>query len=435
MQDLYNLSAEQSILGAILIDSKVILEGNQVNLSAQDFYANEHQIIYKAMNKIFAENTEVDLVTLQNELKNIGKMDQIGGMAYISSLVTAVPTSSNAIYYIKIVKELSMKRNVSTMMRYTEENLKALPQSELLKFVERLKTTILESGNVEDWYIEAAEIPMEIETPGTIQTGFDFIDLVTGGGLNYGTLTILTGEPSSGKSTIINQIIANAISAGHPAFLYSGELTYQMIMEWFVKTVANIEDIRRSKNNFGEYLKVTKEAHEMIAEWTRDKFYIFSKDVGADEAHLSSVIEHLAVKKSTKLFVLDNLMTLECSGSDKYEKQINTVKMLKSLAKKYDLAIILVAHPNKSVTMSRESHVFEISGASEIPNLADYILKLERGEDKTVASILKNRITGIQKRSLNLKFDANRRRFYTKNKAELDKDYGYKVKAEQLSVY
>ena len=170
MQDLYNLSAEQSILGAILIDSKVILEGNQVNLSAQDFYANEHQIIYKAMNKIFAENTEVDLVTLQNELKNIGKMDQIGGMAYISSLVTAVPTSSNAIYYIKIVKELSMKRNVSTMMRYTEENLKALPQSELLKFVERLKTTILESGNIEDWYIEAAEIPMEIETPGNIQT-------------------------------------------------------------------------------------------------------------------------------------------------------------------------------------------------------------------------------------------------------------------------
>lgn len=432
MQDLYNLSAEQSILGAILIDSKVILEGNQVNLSAQDFYVSAHQIIYKAMNKIFAENTEVDLVTLANELKNIGKMEQVGGMAYISSLMTAVPTSSNAIYYIKIVKELSMKRNVSTMMRYTDENLKALPQSELLKFVERLKTTILESGNVEEWYIEAAEIPMEVETPGTIETGFDFIDLVTGGGLNYGTLTILTGEPSSGKSTIINQIIANAISSGHPAFLYSGELTYQMMMEWFVKTVANIEDIRRSKNNFGEYLKVTKEAHEMIAEWTRDKFYIFSKDVGADEAHLSSVIEHLAVKKSTKLFVLDNLMTLECSGSDKYEKQINTVKMLKSLAKKYDLAIILVAHPNKRVTMSRESHVFEISGASEIPNLADYILKLERGDEKTVASILKNRITGIQKRSLNLKFDANRRRFYTKNKTELDKDYGYKIKTEQI---
>ncbi|MGN1033186.1 MAG: DnaB-like helicase N-terminal domain-containing protein, partial [Intestinibacter sp.] len=260
MQDLYNLSAEQSILGAVLIDSNVILEGNQVNLSARDFYMTAHQIIYSAMNKIFAENTEVDLVTLANELKNIGKMDQIGGMAYISSLMTAVPTSSNAIYYMKIVKELSMKRNVSTMMRYTDENLKALPQSELLKFVESLKTTILESGNVEDWYIEAAEIPMELETPGTIATGFDFIDLVTGGGLNYGTLTILTGEPSSGKSTIINQIIANAISSGHPAFLYSGELTYQMMMEWFVKTVANIEDIRRCKNTFGEYLKVTKEA-------------------------------------------------------------------------------------------------------------------------------------------------------------------------------
>lgn len=312
MQELYNLSAEQSILGSILIDSKVILEANQVNLSARDFYASEHQIIYESMKKIFAENTEVDLITLVNELENIGRIDQIGGTAYISALVTSVPTSSNAIYYIKIVKEL----------------------------------------------------------------------------------------------------------------------TYQMMMEWFVKTVANIEDIRRCKNNFGEYLKVTKEAHEIIAEWTRDKFYIFSKDVGADEAHLSGVIEHLAVKKATKLFVLDNLMTLECSGSDKYEKQINTVKMLKSLAKKYDLAIILVAHPNKSSIMNREPNVFEISGASEIPNLADYVLKLERGEDKTVVSVLKNRITGIQKKSLNLKFDANRRRFYTKNKDELSRDYGYRVKVD-----
>lgn len=430
MQELYNLSAEQSILGSILIDSKVILEANQVNLSARDFYASEHQIIYESMKKIFAENTEVDLITLVNELENIGRIDQIGGTAYISALVTSVPTSSNAIYYIKIVKELSMKRHVSMMMQYTEKNIKTISQSSLLKFVDDLKTAILESGNVEDWYIEAADITIDVETPGTIATGFYFIDLVTGGGLNYGTLTILTGEPSSGKSTIINQIIANAISSGHASFLYSGELTYQMMMEWFVKTVANIEDIRRCKNNFGEYLKVTKEAHEIIAEWTRDKFYIFSKDVGADEAHLSGVIEHLAVKKATKLFVLDNLMTLECSGSDKYEKQINTVKMLKSLAKKYDLAIILVAHPNKSSIMNREPNVFEISGASEIPNLADYVLKLERGEDKTVVSVLKNRITGIQKKSLNLKFDANRRRFYTKNKDELSRDYGYRVKVD-----
>lgn len=428
MEDLYNLEAEQSILGSILLEPNVILEGNQVNLSSRDFYVGQHQVIYEAMAKIFAENTEIDLVTLVNELKNIDKLEQVGGVAYISSLPTAVPTTSNVIYYMKIVKELSMKRNVATMMEYTYKHIKSIPQPELLNQVESLKKAILESGDVEDWYIQAADIPMESETPGAILTGFEFIDLVTGGGLNYGTLTILTGEPSSGKSTLINQIIANAISRNHASFLYSGEMTYQTMMEWFVKTVANIEDIRRCRNNFGDYLKVTSEAYEMIANWTRDKFYIFSKDIGADEAHLSGVIEHLAVKKSTKLFVLDNLMTLECSGSDKYEKQINTVKMLKNLAKKYDLAIILVAHPNKSVTMNRESHVFEISGASEIPNLADYILKLERGEDKTVASILKNRITGIQRKSLNLKFDANRRRFYTKNKDELSRDYGYKSK-------
>lgn len=432
---LFNIEAEQSILGAILIEPTSILEANEVNFSSSDFFRKEHQVIYNSMKKLSLENCEIDTITLSNELKNINMLEKVGGILYLTSLATIVPTSSNISYYMKIVKDLSTKRVVYNMLRHTEQNIKSFNTDDLVKFSEDLKTTILDSVNVEDLFIDASTIPMHLDNNGSIFTGFSYLDSIVGGGLKFGSLSILTGEPSSGKSTLINQIIANALSIGYNSFLYSGELTYQMLMGWFTKTVANAEDLTKQKNSFGEYIQVTKEGWDAICNWVKDKFFIYSKDARADERNLSNVIEYLAVKKHVKLFVLDNLMTLECSGSDKYEKQINAVKALKDLAKKYDLAIILVAHPNKSSTFNREAHVFEISGASEIPNLADYIFKMNREKEFTQILVLKNRINGIQKKGMKVEFNSARKRFFSSSRDELKKDFGYNPVWEQSSFY
>ena len=129
-------------------------------------------------------------------------------------------------------------------------------------------------------------------------------------------------------------------------------------------------------------------------------------------------------------------MTIECSGSDKYEKQINVIKSLKNLAKHYNIVIILVAHSNKNSIMRREPHVFDISGASEIANLSDYILTATRDNDRdneTTILLLKNRITELIKKHLQLKFSPYRKRFYTDSKLELERDYGYGEVYEQES--
>ena len=121
-----------------------------------------------------------------------------------------------------------------------------------------------------------------------IRSGFRSIDNVTGGGLNFGTLTVVTGEPGSGKSTFLNQILANALSLGFNGFLYSGELTYQMIMEWFAKTVANTKHLSICTNNFGQYVRLSDEGFEMISNWTKDKLFIYSKEARADEINLAN---------------------------------------------------------------------------------------------------------------------------------------------------
>ena len=105
---LYNLGAEQSILGAILIEPELVSVGNQFNLSVYDFFHPQHQIIYKHMQKLYERNEKIDPVTLSSELTNHDQLDKVGGVAYLTSMVTVVPSVSNISYYIRIVKDFSM---------------------------------------------------------------------------------------------------------------------------------------------------------------------------------------------------------------------------------------------------------------------------------------------------------------------------------------
>lgn len=431
---LYNLSAEQSVLGSILIEPKSVLVANQFNLSVDDFFHPQHQIIYNCIKKLHDSGDAIDFITLKHNLEKADLLEKAGGVSYFTSLTSAVPTTKNIDYHIKILKELATKRNIYNLISDKAKTIKKMDGQDMIKLANEVKATILDSPCVDDLFVDASDITLDTTPSPSIQTGFAPLDSVTSGGLNFGTLTVLTGSPGSGKSTFLNQILANALSLGFNSFLYSGELTAQMALDWFYKTVANPIHLSFGVNSFGKTIKVTEEGVSQINKWLREKLFLFSKNAQADETNISTVIEFLALKKNVKLFVLDNLMTIECRGTDKYEKQINVIKSLKNLAKNYNIVIILVAHSNKNSIQHREPHVFDISGASEIANLSDYILTATRDNDRdneTTILLLKNRITGLIKKHLQLKFSPDRKRFYTDAKLELERDYGYGEVYEQ----
>lgn len=431
---LYNLYAEQSVLGSILIEPESILVANQFNLCVNDFYHPQHQIIYNCIKKMHDSGDAIDFVTLKHNLEKSDLLEKAGGVSYFTSLTSAVPTTKNIDYHIKILKELATKRNIYNLISDKAKTIKKMDGQDMIKLANEVKATVLDSPCVDDLFVDASDISLDTTPSPSIQTGFAPLDAATSGGLNFGTLTVLTGSPGSGKSTFLKQILANALSLGFNSFLYSGELTAQMALDWFYKTVANPIHLSFGVNSFGKTIKVTDEGVIQINKWLKNKLFLFSKNAQADETNMSTVIEFLAVKKDVKLFVLDNLMTIECSGSDKYEKQINVIKSLKNLAKHYNIVIILVAHSNKNSIQHREPHVFDISGASEIANLSDYILNATRDNDRdneTTILLLKNRITGLIKKHLQLKFSPDRKRFYTDAKLELERDYGYGEVYEQ----
>ena len=169
-------------------------------------------------------------------------------------------------------------------------------------------------------------------------------------GMVFGSLNILSGRNGAGKSTILNQIyVGEAIKQGYKCFLFSGELVAGNVKEWLVRTLANEEDlITYTSKNGSKYKRVSMEAKNKIVNNIKDKIYLYDND----DYNINSILtkmKQLATRYGVKVFVIDNLMVVECEAKDDYKQQTEIVKKLKNFAKKYNCIVHLVAHPRKSL--------------------------------------------------------------------------------------
>lgn len=291
----------------------------------------------------------------------------------------------------------------------------------VLKQIEKASTPILEGvatlDMIEDFDVHEAE---------TLKLGIDDIDadLV---GMVFGSLNVLSGRNGSGKSTILNQIyIAEAINQGYKTFLFSGELIGGNVKYWLLQTLANEDQFAEYTAKDGhKYKKVTIQAKEKIVNDMKDRFFLYDNDDYRIEAMIEKMTI-LAKRYGVRVFVIDNLMTIESSLKDKYEAETDIVKKLKNFAKKYNALVHLVAHPRKS--MNDEIEKDDVAGSANITNLADYVTTISRAKDDVVEydailKILKNRHTGVNV-GKRLMFNIERKRFYSsETEKELNKRY------------
>ena len=291
----------------------------------------------------------------------------------------------------------------------------------VLKQIEKATTPTIEGvatlDMIEDFDVHEAE---------TLKTGIDYIDdkLV---GMVFGSLNVLSGRNGSGKSTILNQIyIAEAINQGYKTFLFSGELIGGNVKYWLLQTLANEEQFAEYTAKDGhKYKKVTMQGKEKIIQDMKDRFFLYDND----DYRIEAIIEKmtiLAKRYGVRVFVIDNLMTVESSLKDKYEAETDIVKKLKNFAKKYNALVHLVAHPRKS--MNDEIEKDDVAGSANITNLADYVTTISRAKDEEVEydailKILKNRHTGVNV-GKKLMFSIERKRFFSaETEKELNKRY------------
>lgn len=283
-----------------------------------------------------------------------------------------------------------------------------------------------------------------------VKTGYYEIDSALGGGICYGQVCLLTGKRGKGKSTFMSNIFANALDQDVGCFAYSGELAGYHFKRWLNCQLAGNDYMIENENEFGDTTYTIDPAiSKAISEWYRGKAFIYDNSfVEGDDEHtaLAEIVREVASRRNVKLICIDNLMTaMETvhEQSNLYLAQSNFVGELKKIAVRYDVAIILVAHPRKQG--KGDDSAFDnddVAGSGDITNKVDIVMSYDRaaeGADHDCELVIsKNRLAGTLKMGTDkilLNYSAKTKR--VTGMRELNKRYGWEkqpVRVDDIDV-
>lgn len=287
--------------------------------------------------------------------------------------------------------------------------------------------------------------PIEYEDVGGVNFGLKPLDneLMR---CFYGTLTIITGQPGAGKSSLLTQMMCNALDHNINSWLFSGELSNAYAKSWFNFIFAGPRNIVETEKYDGT-VRRTPPAKILgkINDFYKGKWFIYKDDKDTGFEALLSSMTSVVRKYNVKFLILDNFMMIdtECDANEELRMQTQVIKKLIEFAKKYEVCVVLVAHPKKTEN-GRTPGLEDVSGSMNIVNLAHRAIVLSRITDSirndpskmrgeqylkkydVVATILKDRMFGRQYKKIGLYYDNASRRFYT----DYD-EYDYKYNWDQ----
>ena len=263
-----------------------------------------------------------------------------------------------------------------------------------------------------------------------IRTGIKEIDSAIGG-LYYGQVILLSGKRGEGKSTFMSQLVAEAIEQDNAVFVYSGELPNYYFKSWLDLQIAGSRNIEKCHDEYdNKQYYISDETAQIINRWYYDKAFIFDNSAVDDDEFdgLLKIISDAVCRYNIKLVCIDNLMTAleDDVNSDIYRQQSKFVRELAKMSKRYDIAIILIAHPKKS---SIEFNNDTVSGSADITNAVDVVMNYERCADEDADSkitITKNRLTGkliTGDNAVRLLYSESSKRIQSKNFFVGNKEY------------
>lgn len=293
---------------------------------------------------------------------------------------------------------------------------------------------------------------IDLDNIDGINTGFKDLDkkLMK---LFYGTFNIVTGINGSGKSSFLSQLVCQSLEQNKNVWMYSGELPNFQSKNWINYILAGQRNLVEKKVNDTPFWKVTEQAQTQMNKHYQGKLFIYKDGYSHKVSDLIQSMVDSIRKYGAKLIIIDNLtsVNLECNENNKYSKQEEFIVQCIDVAKKYNVAVVLVCHPHKIETMRRLTKM-DVQGISAIIDLAHRIISLYRvsKDDKkgvpkkngkgwvkepikydVLVDILKDRMLGYEGNSVGLFYDRPSRRFFT---TEFDLDYKYSWDNKQYNT-
>jgi twinkle protein len=255
-----------------------------------------------------------------------------------------------------------------------------------------------------------------------LKTGIRELDSKIGG-LIMGQVILLSGKRGEGKSTFGGQLISSALDQNANVFAYSGELSDFHFKRWIDYQLAGLPNLEERKLENGEIAYTIKpEAVAKITEWYRHRAFLYDNeylpDDKAETEGLAETVEKVIRQYGCKLIFIDNLMTsmeFVKDQSNLYLEQSRFVGRLKKIAMKYQVVVILVAHPRKSKEGFSND---DVSGSADITNKVDVVLSYSRdgGQYDSKLEISKNRLFGklaMGREAIGLMYSDKTKRIYS----------------------
>ena len=401
-----SLEAEQSLLGAILLDPSSLSRALETRLSPDDFYREAHNLIYGAMRDLFDQGEPIDLVTLAETLKKIGTLEKIGGAAYLAELADSVATAANIEHYARIIRDRSTLRRLITSAADISDQCYG-SSGEVSEVLDRAESSIFSIREGRDFqslqpsrdlvkqsmrHIDA----MMSRSGGVtgIPSGFRDLDELTGG-FQKSDLIILAGRPSMGKTALALNLAANVAlpderddktGGSFAVAFFSLEMSKdQVIMRLLCALGAlDLKDVRTGKVRPEDHIKLTGAASKL----TYAPIYI-------DDTPALSVLEMRAKARRCKsqlasqkielgMILVDYLQLMRGTGrTDSREQEISEIsRSLKALAKELDVPVIALSQLNRRVEErpDKKPMLSDLRESGAIEQDADVIAFVYRGE-------------------------------------------------------
>lgn len=385
----FNLDAEVSVLGSMLIDNDAIDIVAQI-LDKNSFYKTTHRKIFEVFLDLYDKKGAVDLVILKDELKKRSLLEKGIDIEYLMELEESVPIASNVEYYAKIVREKAIKRDLiaGTMKIQQDAYSDSLEADELLDMAEKTvfdisqrkfsSPTMKMSDVIHDVFDRIENLQDRKDVLTGLSTGFFDLDEKTSG-LQDSELIVLAARPSMGKTSLAINIAEHVgVEEKKPNVIFTMEMSAQQVVQNMLCSNARIDAhlMRTGKLNDDQWSKLPLAMGEL------SEAPIFIDDTpGLSILELRAKARRLKLQHDIQLIIVDYLQLMEAREAESRQQEISTItRGLKALARELKIPIISVSQLNRSVE-TREGHrprMSDLRESGSIEQDADVIILLHR---------------------------------------------------------
>lgn len=393
------IEAEQSILGSMMLDNRVIDEISS-ELETRDFYRSDHKAIYNEILRLDEKGEAADVVTVSESLTNLGELEKVGGLAYLGILAKNTPNTGNVKSYAKIVRERAILRR---LIESSNDIIKQAYQpegkrpEEILDFAESVIFEIAKNNNqakagfrkIDSLLAQAVDKIEELfktkQTVTGVATGFVDLDTKTSG-LQGGDLVIVAGRPSMGKTSFaMNLVEYAAIHQNLPVAVFSMEMPGPQLATRMLASLSRVNStrLRTGQLENDDWPKLTS-AMSLLQDkniYIDDTPALSPLEVRTRARRLAAEHEH-----GLGMIMLDYLQLMRGSDSGNNENRTleisNITRSLKGLAKELDCPIVVLSQLNRSLEQrpNKRPIMSDLRESGAIEQDADLIMFIYREE-------------------------------------------------------